>query len=260
MSEHRELADLLRKLRADRKLSQDQLAKRINVSKSLVSQFESGKSIPQPDTARALDQIYGTGDEVQKAAKDAREDQRPWLRSWRDHECRATVLRCWEPLLIPGLLQREPYMLALFAGVPSNRGRIDELVRTRLARQEAVFGREQPPMVTCIIGEYALRRGPRDVMKDQLGYLADVGDRHPVTVRVLPDDAAGLHIGLGGPLLLATMPDGRRVGYLDDQLRGRLATEIGDVSSLELTFDAISNLALSAAQSRDRILEIMHEQ
>lgn len=259
MSEHRELADLLRKLRADRKLSQDQLAKRINVSKSLVSQFESGKSIPQPDTARALDQIYGTGDEVQKAAKDAREDRRPWLRSWRDHERRATVLRCWEPLLIPGLLQREPYMRSLFGAVPSNRGRIDELVRTRLARQEAVFGREQPPMVTCIIGEYALRRGPRDVMKDQLAHLADVGERLPVTVRVLPDEATGLHIGLGGPLVLATMPDGRRLGYLDDQLRGRLATSVGNISELELTFDAIGNLALSTGQSRDLILELLNE-
>src|SRR5690606_8833061 len=98
----RDLPGWLRQLRIDRKLSQAQLAKRLNVSKSYVSQIESGKLIPQDDTAKALDLVYGTGDEIQKAAKDAREDRQPWLRSWFDQEQRAVLLRTWEPMLVPG--------------------------------------------------------------------------------------------------------------------------------------------------------------
>ena len=50
------------------------------------------------------------------------------------------------------------------------------------------------------------------------------------------------------------MSDGRRVGYLDDLLRGRLATTAGDVLELELVWEAISELALSADQTRDLML------
>lgn len=240
-------------------MAQDRLASAIGVSKSLVQSFESGKLVPQEGTAARLDEVFGTGDEIQEAAKDAREDQRPWLRSWREHERRAILLRSWEPLLVPGLLQREAYMRKMFAAVPANAGRIEELVKTRLARQAAVFDREAPATIACIVAEFALRRGPREIMKDQLGYLADVGQQRPVTIRVVPDDAGGLHAGLGGPLAVATMPDGRHIFYLDDQLRGRLATTPSDVSELELSLESINGLALSIEQSRDLILEMLNE-
>lgn len=162
----RDLPGWLRQLRIDRKLSQAQLAKRLNVSKSYVSQIESGKLIPQDDTAKALDLVYGTGDEIQKAAKDAREDRQPWLRSWFDQEQRAVLLRTWEPMLVPGLLQCESYMRAVFRAVPSNAGQIDDLVAKRLERQANTIYRESAPVaLSAIIGEVALRRGPRDVLK-----------------------------------------------------------------------------------------------
>lgn len=97
-------------------MSQDKVAAAITVSKSLISAFESGKLIPQEDTAKDLDKLYGTGDEIQEKAEHVRKDLRPWLRPWTEHERQAGLLRCWEPMLIPGLLQREAYMRELFAG------------------------------------------------------------------------------------------------------------------------------------------------
>ncbi|WP_422773592.1 helix-turn-helix domain-containing protein [Plantactinospora sp. WMMC1484] len=248
----------IRELRTERKLSQDRLAVAIGVSKSSVQYFEAGKLIPQEGTAERLDNVFGTGSEIQGLAKTAHEDLRPWLRPWVEHERRALLLRAWEPMLIPGLLQREPYMRQLFATLPANAGRIDELVTTRLGRQAVVFERESPLAVTCLVGEFALRQGTPEVLKDQLGHLVDVGHQPSVNVKIIPQDA-GMHAGLSGPISLASLPDGRRVGYLDDQLRGRVATSPGDVAELELAWEAIDALALSVDQSRDVILRLINE-
>lgn len=239
-------------------MSQERLAVAIKVSKSLISAFESGKLIPQVDTAEDLDKLYGTGDEIQRHAKETREDLRPWLRPWVEHEREAVLLRSWEPMLIPGLLQREGYMRELFAGTYGDTTRVDEFVETRLARQSAALNRNPPVTLSCLIGEFALRQGSREILKDQLDYLIDVGHRPNVRIRVVPD-GLGLHVGLGGPISLATMPDGRRLGYLDDQLRGRVATTAGDVIELELFWELIDALALSVDQSRDKILRLIDE-
>lgn len=249
----------IRELRTHRKLSQDRLAAAIGVSKSSVQYFESGKLTPQEGTAQRLDEVFGTGREIQDLAKAAHEDLRPWLRPWVEHERSALLLRSWEPLLIPCPLQREAYMREMFAGVPANAGRVEDLVANRAARQVAVLDRDPPVTISCIIAEFALRRGPREVMKDQLEYLVDIGHRPTVTVRVLPDGVGGLHAGLGGPISLATLRDGRRISYLDDQLQGKVATSAQDVGELELSWELINGLAMAADQSRDLILELMNE-
>jgi Helix-turn-helix domain len=56
-----ELGAVLRGLRASRLLSQTQVASRVCCDASLVSMVESGKRVLQPDLARRLDHLYGTG-------------------------------------------------------------------------------------------------------------------------------------------------------------------------------------------------------
>ncbi|MEQ4301557.1 helix-turn-helix transcriptional regulator [Plantactinospora sp. B6F1] len=105
VNDRQDLPSRLRQLRVGRKLSQEKVAAALTVSKSLIQQFESGKLTPQDDTAQRLDEFFGTGDEIRKLAKLEREDRQPWLRSWFEQERRAMLIRTWEPLLIPGLLQ-----------------------------------------------------------------------------------------------------------------------------------------------------------
>jgi hypothetical protein len=56
-----ELGAVLRGLRVANSLSQAQVAIRVCCDASLVSMVESGKRVLQPDLARRLDQLYGTG-------------------------------------------------------------------------------------------------------------------------------------------------------------------------------------------------------
>jgi transcriptional regulator with XRE-family HTH domain len=253
-----ELPAEIKRLRIARGMNQSQLAAALRVSKSLVAGFETARHIPQADTAQNIDKVLGSGDKIQKLSAIAREDRYPWMRSWIEHERRAILLRTYQPLLVPGLLQSETYMRAVLGTSAANEGRIDELVDARLERQAATLGREKPVAISAIIGEYALRRGPREVMKDQLGHLVDLGHRLSASVRVMPDDV-GLHIGLGGAFVIASLPDGRRCGYLDNQLKGTVVTSHGEVTDLELAWEAVDRLALPVVQSRDLMLRIIDE-
>ena len=229
------------------------------MSKSLIQQFESGKLTPQDETAAALDEYFGTGSELRELAKDEREDRQPWLRSWFEQERRALLIRTWDPLVIPGLLQREAYMREVFSSVPRTADRIDELVASRLDRQANTIHRDDPVALSAIIGEMALRRGPREVLKKQLGHLVDVGHHRNIKVRVIPAGGEGIHAGLSGPFNLAHLPDGRRVGLMDDQLTGHPVTNHGDLGHLELAWAEIDALALPVIQTRDLILRMLDE-
>nr|MDT0662915.1 helix-turn-helix transcriptional regulator [Micromonospora sp. DSM 115978] len=260
MSDYQDLPTMLKSLRASRKLTQEKLAGALKVSKSLIQQFESGKLIPQDDTAGHLDEFFGTGTELRKLAKEEREDRQPWLRSWVEQERRALLLRVWEPMVIPGLLQCEAYMREVFAAKSSNAGRIDDLVANRLQRQaDTIYRDDDPILLSAIIGEVALRRGPKETLKKQLGHLVDVGHLPHVKIRLIPAEDEGLHGGLNGPFIIANLTDGRRVGQMDNQLTGQPVTSNGDLGQLELTWAEIDALALPIIQTRDAMLRMIND-
>ncbi|ROO50659.1 helix-turn-helix protein [Micromonospora sp. Llam0] len=253
-----ELQDLLRSERLKRNLTQAQVGEAIRVSNSLIGAFETGKSIPLPDTAVDLDRIYETGDQIQRLSRTAREDaQALWLRSWLESERRALVLRSFQPLVIPGLLQTEAYARAVLTAGPRTRRRLDEALAVRLERQSATLDRDEDFQFTAIIAEAVLRLTGA-FMKDQLEHLVDIGHRPDVQIRVLPADV-GMHPGIAGAFVIACLPNDRRACYLDDQLSGRIVTEAQDVLDLEQTWDAVSGLALTVSQSRDLMLRMIDE-
>ena len=79
-------------------------------------------------------------------------------------------------------------------------------------------------------------------------------------VRAQPDPGgAGLHAGLTGAFVVATLPGGSRLGYLDDQLRGRVVPDADEVGQLDRTWESLSAVALPRDQSRDLILKVINE-
>ncbi len=88
---------------------------------------------------------------------------------WADIEARATVLRWYEPLVVPGLLQTEEYARAILSARPDgNLDDLDEQVAARLARQ-AILDRTGAPQLWCILDEGVLHRaiGGSKVMRSQ---------------------------------------------------------------------------------------------
>lgn len=77
---------------------------------------------------------------------------------WIDSERRATSLRTWEPLLVPGLLQTADYARAILAADPeTTEEQLSELVAARLERQ-AILDRPNPPALWVVLDEAVLHR------------------------------------------------------------------------------------------------------
>ena len=161
----------LRFYRSRAGLSQKDLAAKANVSHDVISKIETGErppaedfpprldAIPELDTRGALTRLW---DHLKKGQK-----QRlyGWFQEWADIEAQATVLRWYEPLVVPGLLQTEDYARAILSARPDgNLDDLDEQVAARLARQ-AVLDRTGAPQLWCVLDEGVLHRaigGPQD--------------------------------------------------------------------------------------------------
>ncbi len=130
-----------------------------------------------------------------------------WFAEWVEAERRAASLCCWEPLLVPGLVQTADYARALFEAwrTADSADELDQLVRVRLERQ-SIFERPDPPSLWVIVDEGVLRRrvGSEKIIHDQLIYLVDMADRPKVTVQVIPAEV-GAHVGLLGAFAIASV-------------------------------------------------------
>lgn len=256
-----ELAATLKRLRAERKVTQLAVAKSLNVSKSLIASFEQGRLIPQEDTAKKLDGLFRSGETIQKLSADAQHEQQQqpsWFRPWSEVEREAVAIRWHETSLIPGLLQSKAYARMIFDSGLLTSEQTQEYLALRLSRQAIVFDRPDPPICQFTIDEAALRRGYPDVMREQLLHLVEIGQRPRVLIHVIPEKA-GPYLGQSGGFILADMGGGHRAAYIDDQLEGRLITAANQVGALERAWQAITGVALPRDQSRDLILKMVDD-
>ncbi|WP_433345740.1 DUF5753 domain-containing protein [Micromonospora sp. CA-111912] len=223
----------------------DSLAAHIGVDPKTAAKWASHGRIPQTRHRAKVAELLGK--DVLELWPDALKRKEPaWFRPWTEIEREAVGLRCFESVVIPGLLQTEAYARAVLACGPLMADAADH-VESRLRRQAAVFERSRPPLTVFVIDEAALRRGSPGVMHPQLDHLAAVAQHANVMVHVLPL-GAGLHPGQAGPFAIATTPDADDVGYLDDQAAGRITN---DVAPLWAVWDTVRSVALPRDQSID---------
>lgn len=255
----------LKRLREAKGWSQEALGKRIGYSGEMVSKVETGKNRPSPEFAAALDAAFPemnamfTG--LVHQAEKSHSAYPMWFQSWVDAEKRATVLRGWEPLLVPGLLQTADYAEAVFNAWRAVDGVADTeaSVALRLARQE-VFDRPAPPSFGVIIDEPVLYRcvGGATVMHDQLLHIAEMAERPRISVQVLPADV-GEHVGLLGAFATASFSDIPGMVYLETPDEGTVSREPARVERMMVTFDTLRADALGARASRDLIRKVAEE-
>ena len=166
-------------------------------------------AVPELDTRGALTRLR---DHLKKGQKQRRYG---WFQEWAGIEAQATVLRWYEPLVVPGLLQTEDYARAILSARPD--GNLDDLgeqVAARLARQ-AILGRTGAPQLWCILDEGVLHRaiGGSKVMRSQLYRLAEVAEHPRTTIQVIR--SGGAHAGLLGGFIIADLDSKPPVAYLE---------------------------------------------
>ena len=182
-----------------------------------------------------------------------------WFQEWADIEARATVLRWYEPLVVPGLLQTEDYARAILSARPDgNLDDLDEQVAARLARQ-AILDRTGAPQLWCILDEGVLHRaiGGSKVMRSQLYRLAEVAEHPKTTIQVIR--SGGAHAGLLGGFIIADLDSKPPMAYLETAAHGQVTDSALVTAHVALSFDRLRAEAESWAASRDLIRKVAEE-
>jgi transcriptional regulator with XRE-family HTH domain len=254
-------------LRAQREvagLTQEQLAKLMGYSASVIAKLETCRTIPSPQHASQADEALkmpGTFRRLRKAMINSTYEA--WVRAYLDIEERATVLRSWQPLVVDGLLQTETYARAMIrAGRPGDSdAEVEQVVMARMARQE-IWDREDPPppMLCVILGEAVLRQdvGEAPVMREQLGRLVATARNPRITIQVMPF-SAGAHPGLLGPFVVASFDSNPDAAYLDNALSGQVTERRKEVAGVALLYETLAREALSPRASAEFIARVVEE-
>jgi transcriptional regulator with XRE-family HTH domain len=249
------MAHDLRLYRMQRGLSGQDLAKILNCARSSVSRLENGEAKLDEKQAADLDTTWGTGGHFSTMLWYARLGHDPnWFKQHVDIESQATVIKVYEALVIPGLLQLPAYARELIAeGGVSN---VDELVEIRMARQ-AILSREPPPLLWVILTESVLDWpvGGPELMREQLAHLLEASERPNIGIRVIPR-SAGVHFGLNGSFKVMTGAAGD-IAYTESSGGGRLVPSMTEVQSYVIRYDRIGQKALPEDLSRELIKRVM---
>lgn len=269
----RRLGSELKRCRERAGLTQESVSRHFEWHAAKVTRIETARVAVTPRDVRDLLTLYGIEDEQYREAllELARASkQKTWWTDYRDImrpgnfvglEAEASMLRVWEPIVVPGLLQTESYVQALMRtgrswDPPEQMAR---RVALRMKRQSRLTG-PNPLELLAVIDESIVRRsiGGPAVMEEQLGHLIDMAKLPNVTVQILPFDA-GEHPFLGGS---AALLEFRETTHLDvvylEGLAGDLYEEQhSEVARYRAEFERLSERALDPRLTLKMIESLM---
>ncbi|MCN9241492.1 helix-turn-helix transcriptional regulator [Streptomyces sp. RY43-2] len=229
--------------RAEAGISRDALAKEAGYDYEYIKSMENGRRRPTLRLLQIADQACGAGGKLVAAQEYLKPEPFPARsQEFMAIEAEAISFACYEPLLIPGLLQTEAYARALIgdSSPPLDDETVNERVAARLRRADALR-RKVGVMYGFVIYEAALRTqvGGPQVMREQLQHLLEVGKLRNVSIQVLPFGRCS-GVALNGSIVLLETPEHDNYGYI----------EAPEVSVLHASPDKVSALAQSHAMIR----------
>jgi transcriptional regulator with XRE-family HTH domain len=251
-----QLAEVLRQARLDAGFdSHGTLAKRLNVSRPVVSKAENpAHPVPSDAVLAAWAGATGAGlDTLTDLAQRAKSGTPDWFMPYRQAEAEASILRCWSPVLVPGVLQTESYMRAVLSVEPYTAEQLGELVAARLERQAAIGH----AYLTAVIDQHVLHRliGSAPVMAEQCVHLASMAERPDIALHVVPE---GTNVGLWGAFDIAAR-DGTATVRLET-VEDVTSSAAGLIGKVTVAFERILGAALPRIASHDLILKVAEEQ
>lgn len=242
----------LRRLREEARMSQDQVGALVFCSGAYIGQLESAVRRPQHDISKQLDEIFGSGEHLQRLCKLARKSKHAdYFADAAELETLATAICEYAPMLVPGLLQTEEYAHAITrATLPlAAREVVDGHVHTRMERQ-GLFNAPTPPRFWAVLHETVLRvpMGGPAAMARQLDHIAGLFRARRILLQVLPF-AATADAFMNGMASIMTFSDAPPVVYTEGAGTGRLIEEPAVVRLCQESYDLVRAAALSPTAS-----------
>jgi transcriptional regulator with XRE-family HTH domain len=266
----RQLAQALRELREQAGIKVETVAERLDLSRSAIAAFESGRNLVSQPVLETLLRLYGAYEKFDVLNELRREAKKPgwwstyrlppWLKSYVGLESDAQVARAFSLELVPGLLQTEEYARQLSSMGKLSGDEIERRVAARLQRQQRLTDPD-PLTFSAVISEGALRRllaEPAAMAVAQLRHLASSARLSNVRLHVLPF-TAGLHHSMSGSFTLLSFAPGVSldIAYQEYAVGGHLVDEQDDVRELADVYDQLQGQALDEEASLAVISELM---
>ncbi|MFI0444535.1 helix-turn-helix domain-containing protein [Actinomadura sp. 6N118] len=266
----RRLAVELRKIREDRDMTADELARFVYQSRTKITRLETGAI--RPDLAEIMDLLDRLGvtgpryDKIVRLARDAA--QKGWWdsfgdsmgarqRLYADLESGADTIRGYNQTGFPAVLQLPSFIEALVQ-LDENQGplgyRPDRMADARAHRQRRLLQPDGPSYETvldeCVVHRLAV---PPALMADQLRHLIDVVTEEPrISIRLLLHNArvpGGLLPKSSFFLYTFSEPADPTMAVIDTVATDLVLTDRRDVARYTEHFNRLQEAALSKADS-----------
>ncbi|GAA1809453.1 helix-turn-helix transcriptional regulator [Actinomadura chokoriensis] len=252
----------LRHYRKQAGLTQAELATRISFSESLISGAETGQLAASLPFAESCDRELETGGALTRTLDFKKSHRLPTgFAEYLEVEKKTSMIRWYEGLCIPGLLQTPEYARELIrVGHPGDSAdAIEAIAATRIERKQ-ILAQADGPTLWVVVDEPVLRRpvGSAKIAREQLGYLLEAAEHPKVSLQVVPFDT-GAHAGLTSCFSLLSLDGGRLVVYAEDLSGGRFIERPEDVAHWATCYESVKSVALPVRQSADLIRLIMKE-
>jgi transcriptional regulator with XRE-family HTH domain len=269
----RRLGAVLKKLRGERGLDLQGVARQLEISPSKLSRLETGQVAPRIRDVRDLLEIYeAPADLRSRVLQWASEAKEPgwWqpfsaaipndLDLYISLEAEARQIKMFS-LPISGLLQTEAYARMLLSGAAPrcSPSELDRLVEIRVGRQVIMNDRPEAAAVQLhvVLDESALHRGTVPVMREQLRELLRRSHWPNVTLQVLRFDAG--YVMATSTFAIFEPRDETDVTVVNVESTGQDAyfDTAGEVAKYESVWADVVERALDADQSRDLIGRVL---
>jgi transcriptional regulator with XRE-family HTH domain len=263
----RALGARLRELRAEAGLTGAVLAQRAGVGQPTVSKVETGRMVPSVDVLDRLSRALGLDDSTAREVRELlhavmaapgvdqqADDATPNAGSTVDDEVRsAQLVRSFQCVVLPALLQTAEYARHVFASVPNSApDAVGRAVAARIERQSVLYepGRES----VFVLTEAVLRTWPGTaaLMLAQLDRLLAVESLDTVRLGVIPWRRRVPVLPRHG----FTLCDKRAV-VVETFDRERVSADSAELAAYEETFARFEEAAVFGDEVRELLLRSM---
>ncbi|MFE9397862.1 helix-turn-helix domain-containing protein [Streptomyces flavidovirens] len=226
----------------------------VQFSKHTIESIELGRRMPDKDFVERAEPVLGGTGALRRAFGHLTRQPglAAWFKKWAKLEQTAVSLDTYECRLVPGLLQSEGYVRAVFEDdtPPLSDEQMEIQLAARMDRQR-LLGERPNTSFSFIIDEAVFRRriGGAEVTSELIDHVLESTKPRNVVLQLMPLDCEH-HACLAGPLQLLETPDGRRFAYSEGQQNGRLISVVKEVAVLHQRYATLRSQALTPKDSR----------
>ncbi|TCO51486.1 helix-turn-helix protein [Kribbella antiqua] len=270
------LGGQLRRMRESAGISRADAGWQIRASESKVSRMELGRvGFKERDVSDLLE-LYGLedGEERARLMELARAANNPgwwsrygdvmptWFNNYVGLEVAATLIRTYEVMFVPGLLQTQEYARAVVqlgkSYLPAEE--IEQRVQLRVTRQQILTRSSHPARLWVVIDESVLRRpvGGDDILRKQIEHLMMWAQEPNVTLQIMPFSSVG-YPGAGGAFSILRFPDGDLpdIVYIEHAASALYLDKLEEVDEYVAIMEGLTIAAAPVSQTEGLLKEAL---